>query len=273
MENHVPRFLFISVKTKLIAHMVKKLTYIWVFLFFMTTVVSAQVLSHRKEPVFVDGEQLTYRLRYGFITAAEATLNIAPTDVKFDNNPVYHFIAQGRTAATFNLFYKVKNRYDSYVDRTTLLPYLYTENIREANYRREDKVRFYQDQNKIVGNKGTFKGRDKTFDLVSSFFYARSLDLTGVTPGTSFKIPYFLQDEVADLEITYVGKETVKTPLGAFSCLKFNPSIKPGRIFRKDSKLYLWITDDKNRIPVKAQVEIIVGSVTLELTSHKGLKN
>lgn len=231
----------------------------------------AQVLSHKKEPVFTEGEQLTYRLRYGFITAAEATLNILATDTKYDNRPVYHFVAQGRTAATFNLFYKVRNRYDSYVDKSTLLPYVYLENIREANYRREDNVRFYQDQDKIVGKKGTFKGRDKTFDLVSAFFYARSLNLDGISPGYTFKIPYFLQDEVSDLVITYVGKETVKTPLGTFSCLKFNPSIKPGRIFRKDSKLYLWITDDKNRVPVKAQVEIVVGSVTLELTSMKGL--
>ncbi|WP_202913615.1 DUF3108 domain-containing protein [Pararcticibacter amylolyticus] len=241
-------------------------------LFLFIQLVFPQELENRKETAFKPGEELKYRLRYGFITAAEATLNVLDSDVKFDNKPVFHLVAQGKTAASFNLFYKVRNRYDSYIDRKDLTPYLYTENIREANYRRTDKVRFYQDQNKVVGNKGTFKGRDKTFDLVSAFFFARSLDLSGVRPGTLFTIPYFLDDEVADMKITYVGKETIKTPIGTFNCLKFNPSIKPGRIFRKDSKLYLWITDDGNRIPVKAQVEILVGSVTLEVTSAKGLK-
>lgn len=60
--------------------------------------------------------------------------------------------------------------------------------------------------------------------------------------------------------------------MGTFNCLKFSPSIQPGRIFRKDSRLYLWITDDNNRIPVKAQVEILVGSVTMELTDAAGLR-
>lgn len=229
-------------------------------------------LENQKETAFKPGEELRYRLRYGFITAAEATLNVYDSPEKFDDRPVYHLVAQGKTAAAFNIFYKVRNRYDSYVDRSRLVPYLYTENIREANYRRVDKVRFYQDQQKVVGRKGTFRGREKTFDLVSAFYFARSLDLGGVRPGSRFVIPYFLDDEVADLTITYVGKEKVKTSIGTFNCLKFNPSIKPGRIFRKDSKLYLWITDDRNRIPVKAQVEILVGSVTLEITAAQGLK-
>ena len=241
-------------------------------LFFLFLDGFSQQLDFRKEPAFKPGEELKYRLRYGFITAAEATLNVLDSDTRFDNRPVYHLLAQGKTSASFNLFYKVRNRYDSYIDRVQLLPYLYTENIREANYRRVDKVRFYQDQNKVVGNKGTFKGKDKTFDLVSAFYFARSLDLAGVKQGDEFTIPYFLDDEVSELKITFVGRETVKTPIGTFNCLKFNPSIKPGRIFRKDSKLYLWITDDGNRIPVKAQVEILVGSVTLEITSAKGLR-
>ena len=83
---------------------------------------------------------------------------------------------------------------------------------------------------------------------------------------------YFLHDEVSQLGITYLGKERIKTPLGTFNCLKFSPEIKPGRIFKKDSQLLLWVTDDGNRIPVKAEVEILVGSVTLELTNAKGLK-
>jgi hypothetical protein len=60
--------------------------------------------------------------------------------------------------------------------------------------------------------------------------------------------------------------------MGKFDCLKFNPTIIPGRIFRKDSKLYLWITNDGNRIPVKAHVEVILGSITMDLQDATGLK-
>jgi hypothetical protein len=218
------------------------------------------------------GEQLNYKLRYGFITAAEASIRVENSDAKFDTKPVYHLVAEGRTAGSFNVFYKVRNRYDSYVDQQNLTPYLYTENIREANYRRTDRARFYQDEKKIVSNKGTFKGNGQTFDLLSAYYFARSIDMSDLRIGSKFGMHYFLDDGVTKLEIQYVGKEKVKTSLGTFNCLKFSPSIQPGRIFRKDSKLYLWITDDGNRIPVKAQVEILVGSVTLELLSAKGLK-
>jgi hypothetical protein len=234
--------------------------------------VFAQTIESSKEPVYKIGEELKYRMRYGFITAAEATLQIQDTDVEFNDKPVFHLIAQGKTSGTFDIFYKVRNRYDSYIDQKTLLPALYTENIREANYKRNDKVRFYQDEQRIVGNKGTFKGVKQTFDLVSSYYFARSLNFTKISVGEKIKISYFLDDGVSELEIQYLGKEKLKTALGTINCLKFSPIVQPGRIFRKDSKFYLWITDDANRIPVKAQAEILVGSVTMEITSAKGTK-
>jgi hypothetical protein len=232
----------------------------------------SQQLQSRKEPVFQTGEQLKYKLRYGFLTAAEATLRVEATDIKFDGQEVYHLVAEGKTSGAFNVLYKVRNRYDSYINKKDLSPYLYTENIRESNYRRSDKARFYQDQHKIVSKKGTFKGDGQTFDLVSAYYFARSLELSKVRYGDKFVMDYFLDDGVTKLEIQFIGREKVNTAIGTFNCLKFSPSIQPGRIFRKDSKLYLWITDDLNRIPVKAQVELVVGSVTMEIMNVSDLK-
>jgi len=251
-------------------NMLKKILII--FLLLSGSSAFAQELKSIAEPVFKAGEKLEYRLRYGFITAAEASIRVEETSALFDNKPVYHLIAEGRTAGSFNVFYKVRNRYDSYIDQETMSPYLYTENIREANYRRSDKARFYQDEKKVVSNKGTFKGNGQTFDLVSAYYFARNLNISKLQVGEKFSMDYFLDDGINKMEIQYIGKEVVKTSLGYIRCIKFSPSIQPGRIFRKNSKLYLWITDDANRIPVKAHVEILVGSVTLELISAEGLK-
>jgi hypothetical protein len=108
--------------------------------------------------------------------------------------------------------------------------------------------------------------------VVSAYYFARNLNITTLKEGDSFSLDYFLNDGISKMDIQYVGKEVVKTSLGYIRCIKFSPSIQPGRIFRKNSKLYLWITDDANRIPVKAHVEILVGSVTLELINAEGLK-
>ncbi|GGI28173.1 DUF3108 domain-containing protein [Pedobacter mendelii] len=240
---------------------------------FYAQFISAQELPLKKEAVFQEGEVLSYKLRYGFITAAEATIKVQNSDLKFDNRPTYKLTVDAQTSGTFDVFYKIRDHYDSYIDKTDLLPYFYQENIREASYKRQDKARFSQDAKKVVSNRGTFTTpTTQTFDLVSAYYFARSLDVSKLKIGDKFKLNYFLGDEISALEIEYTGKETVKNKLGNIRCLKFSPSIKPGRIFKKDSRLYLWVTDDGNRVPVKAQVEILVGAVTMELTSAVGLK-
>ncbi|WP_443945472.1 DUF3108 domain-containing protein [Pedobacter sp. AW1-32] len=240
---------------------------------FVAFTATGQELPVTKEPVFQAGEVLTYKLRYGFITAAEGTLKVLNSDLKFDGKPTYKLTVDAETSGTFDVFYKIRDHYDSYIDKTDLLPYFYQENIREASYRRQDKARFSQDIKKVVSNRGTFTTpTTQTFDLVSAYYFARSLDVTKLKTGDKFKLNYFLGDEISALEIEYIGKETLKTKLGKIRCLKFSPSIKPGRIFKKDSRLYLWVTDDGNRVPVKAQVEILVGAVTMELKDATGLK-
>jgi hypothetical protein len=231
----------------------------------------SQELKNINEPVFKAGEQLNYRLKYGFFTAAEANLRVEDGE-KIDGHPTYHIIADGKTAGTFDIFYKVRNRYETWVDRTSLLPYLYAENRREASWRHTDKVSFNHENGKLTADKGVFPFKGRVFDFVSAYYFARCIDISKIRIGDKFEIPYFLDDGIYTLSITYMGKEVVKSSIGKFNCLKFNPTIIPGRIFKKDSKLYLWITDDANRIPVKANVGLIVGSVTMELTDAKGLK-
>src|SRR5665213_1834944 len=92
------------------------------------------------EPVFKAGEQLSYKLKYGFFTGAEANLRVEESARKFDGHPAFHIIADGRTAGTFDIFYKVRNRYETYIDQTTLLPDFYTENRHEGSYKHSDNV-------------------------------------------------------------------------------------------------------------------------------------
>ena len=231
----------------------------------------SQVIKDINEPVFKTGEQLSYKFKYGIFTGAEGELKVEDGE-KINGHPTYHLVADGKTAGTFDFFYKVRNRYESSIDRTTLVPYLYTENRREGSWKHTDKVIFEPETGKITANKGVFQSKGNIFDFVSAYYYARGVDMSKIKIGDKFDIPYFLEDGIYTLSVTYIGKEVVKTDIGKFNCLKFNPTIIAGRIFRKNSKLYLWITDDNNRIPVKANVELVVGSVTMEITGAKGLK-
>lgn len=244
-------------------------------LFFLITFLrssSGQEMPSIAEPVFKVGEQLSYTLRYGFFTAAEAVIKVEESDRQFNGHPAFHIVADGKTAGTFDIFYKVRNRYETYVDKTTLEPYFYTENRKEASYRHSDNVTFNHGDGKITAAKGAFPFKGKVFDFLSAYYFSRSIDVSNIHIGDKFELQYFLEDGVHVLGITYAGKEKMSCSVGTFNCLKFNPTIIPGRVFRKNSKLYLWITDDKNRIPVKAHVELVVGSVTMDLTKVQNLK-
>jgi hypothetical protein len=231
-----------------------------------------QDLTKNAETAFQAGEQLNYRLKYGIFTAAEAHLRVEDAEARFEGHPAYHIIADGQTAGTFDVFYKVRNRYETWIDKSTLLPYEYNENRHEGGYKHTDKVTFDRKEDKIIAKKGTFDLKGKVFDFPSAYYFARCLEVSRMRIGEKFELQYFLDDGVHSLSITYLGKEKVTCPLGTFNCLKFNPTIIPGHIFKQNSKLYLWITDDENRIPVRAHVEVVVGSLTMELTSAKGLK-
>ncbi len=231
----------------------------------------SQELAKVAEPVFKVGEKLSYKMQYGFFTAAEANIRVEASDKKLDG-PAYHLIAEGKTAGTFDVFYKVRNKYESYIDQNTLLPYFYSEDRHEGKWKHTDKATFNQADKKVTANKGEFAYKGDSFDFVSAYYFARTIDVTKLKTGQTFDLQYFLEDGFHKMNITYVGTETIKCDMGTFNCLKFNPTIIPGRIFRKDSKLYLWITNDGNRIPVKAHVEVILGSITMELQSASGLK-
>jgi hypothetical protein len=247
-----------------------------ILIIFLATIAFAgafgQPICNMVTPVFKAGEQLSYTLKYGFFTAAQANLRVETSDKTFEGHPAYHIVADGQTAGAFDLLYKTRNRYETYVDQTTLLPYFYTENRHEASYKHTDNVTFNHHEAKITANKGVFPFKGKVFDFLSAYYFSRSIDVSKIKIGDTFDLKYFMEDGVHTLSITYVGKEKVESDLGVFNCLKFNPTIIPGRVFRKDSKLYLWITDDNNRIPLKAHVELVVGSLTMNLTGVKDLK-
>ena len=234
---------------------------------------NAQDLPEIVKNAFGMGEELKYKVKYGFINCGSAELKVSSTSKKFDDESALQLTVTGRTANSFDVFYKVRNRYDSYIDKQTIKPYLFTENIKENNYRRNGYVNFDRNTNSVMTNKGTFDVPKNTLDIISAFYFARCIDFSDFKPGKSFEINYYMEDKVHSMTVKYIGKEKVKTDAGTFESLKFSPSLVEGRVFKEDSKMYLWVSNDLNRIPLRVQVEILVGSIVIELTDFKGLVN
>ncbi len=168
------------------------------FLFFpivFNTLLHAQTVPSLTKEIFGPGEELTYKLKYGFISAAEGILKVLPTDLSFDGKPTYQLHAVGKTSKAFSVFYNIRDEYNSYIDQKTYLPYFFIEDIKEGKYRRNDKIRFYQSQKRIEATRGNFQAKElQTFDLLSVYYFSRILDLKNIKEGDFFKLSYFLKD-------------------------------------------------------------------------------
>tara|TARA_B110000305_G_scaffold213066_1_gene248671 strand:- start:27 stop:809 length:783 start_codon:yes stop_codon:yes gene_type:complete len=222
---------------------------------------------------FQIGEKLRYRITYGFVDAGEAKLEVKSTTIKGNNRSLFHVVGTGKTLGAFSAFYKVRDTYQSYIDQKSIMPWIFVRDVNEGGYKINQKYTFKQNENKVYNGDKHFKTPLGIQDMISSFYKARTLDFTNMKPGKKFKFKCFMDDEVFDLEIKYVGDEVIKIRKGKFKVHKFVPVVQTGRYFETEEDVQFWITADKNKIPVLVKAKIPVGTVKMHLVEWSGLKN
>lgn len=221
---------------------------------------------------FQPGEKLVFRVHYGWLTAGEAVFEIYPKIYIAQGLPAYVFRGSGKTATAFEWFYKVRDYMDSYVDTAQMRSLLYYRWVNEGDFHFVDTVCFDYTKKEIRGRKGSFSMDTWVMDLLGAFYYARRLDIRNMPDGTVVDIPVFLDDKVYPLGMKVLGRETIKTDLGRFRCIKIAPIVVADRVFRGQEEMIMWVTDDENLIPLKITSPLIVGSVSATLRSYEGLK-
>lgn len=226
-----------------------------------------------KNEAFKRGEFLSFRLHYGFMEAGIATLEVKEEVKELGTRKTYHVVGTGVSKGAFDWFFKVRDRYETYIDEEALLPWLFIRRVNEGGYIINQNLVFSHYKNTVNSNGKDFDVPDNIQDMVSAFYYTRCLDYTNAKEGEIFCIPSFVDDEVFSLKIKYIGKEIIKTDLGKFKCIKFRPVLQKGRIFKSEEDLNIWVTDDNNHIPIRIEAKILVGSIKMDLESYKGLAN
>jgi hypothetical protein len=161
---------------------------------------------------------------------------------------------------------------------------MFYRKIREGRYKKDEQTYFDHENRKIkvrVADKKTGKfGEPKLFDapaqvrdMVAGFLYLRTLDFTRLYPGDTVAISGFFEDEFYRLRIVYKGKNTIKTKVGRVRALVFKPVMPKNELFDGENSITAYFSDDKNRIPVKIDAEMFIGSAGVELTDYSGLRN
>ncbi|GJM31646.1 MAG: hypothetical protein DHS20C18_06470 [Saprospiraceae bacterium] len=231
---------------------------------------------------FQAGEEIIYKIFYNWnfvwIPAGEVVFRVE------DLGDQYHLSARGRTYKSYDWFFKVRDDYDTYIDKNTLLPKISVRKVHEGGYRLYDKVTFDQDRHKASSMRGKtqesatphqFDLDGCMHDILSIVYYARNINFDGLSEGQEIPVKIFLDKETYPLKVSYKGKEEKKRVRGngKFSTHKFSPQLIAGEVFKENDQMMIWVSDDKNRLPLMIESPVSVGSVKVVLKSYKGLRH
>ncbi len=227
-----------------------------------------------KNTAFLEGEKVVMKVFYNamgaYIGAGEASFTTELT--RFNGKPVYHCVGDGKTYPFFDKFFKVRDRYESFIDIETMSPLKFLRNVEEGKTKIYNNVTFNQSANTAVSTNGVFKITPCMQDVVSAVYYARNINWDKFNPGDKIPFDMFLDDEIYHLYIRYIGKEKIKTQYGKFNAIKFKPLVVKGTIFDGGEKLSAWVSDDPNHLLLRVESPISVGTVKIDMMSYNGLR-
>lgn len=230
-----------------------------------------------KESAFGAGEWFKFRIHYGFVNAGYATLEVK--EAVLHNEKVFHLIGKGQTTGISRFFFKVDDLYESYIDEKTYVPYQFLRKINEGGYTKNQEGFFTPQQNKITvkdykhKTEKTFAIPKNTQDILSAFYYLRNFaTIDDIKPGEYIAIDMFFDEETTKFKLKFIGRENIKTKFGTVASMIFKPYVFSGRVFKEQESVTVWISDDDNKIPLRIQANLVVGSIKADLESYKGLR-
>jgi hypothetical protein len=261
----------------------KYILFVLVLFTAFSQIAQSQLLKD-KFPVFKDGEKITYNAVYnwGFIWLNAGIVEFSVAETTYKNQESYHFKTSGTSLKSYDWFFKVRDYFQSYADKETLQPYFFERNTYEDGYKVLERCHFnYKDSlvyTKIQKSdkaytEDTIKMRKNAFDLMSAVYYTRNIDFERYKINDKIPVRIILDNDFFDLYIRYLGKEILETHDNRkFRTMKFSVLLIEGTIFKGGEDLYVWVTDDFNRVPILVEAKILIGSVKATLSATENLK-
>ena len=248
-------------------------------LFCIILLFSLKVFSQEKQEnnAFKSGEFLKYKVFYsssiGNLNAGEAELTVADWKEKnsTDNRSIFHITGLGNSKGFFDLFYKVRDKFETHIDQETLLPYMFVRRTREGKFEWDDDVFFDRKAGIARSRRASKPIPFDVHDIISALYYLRTLNLDDFSEDSTYRLHFYLDDSLYTTSIKYISSGKLKTQWGWINCLKFSPKVVAGEVFSEEYPMSVWVTDDENHLPVMAESKVVVGSVKMELIEFSGL--
>lgn len=239
------------------------------------------------ELAFQAGEKLTFTMHYewGAVNSDVGTGTVLLDTVRYNGVKAFHCSVYGKTTRLFDLFFKVREDFDSWFACDGMKPLKFTRDTHEGHY--VAKNTYIYDWNAVEPHidadvYSSSSGQRNlelpltscTYDLPSLFFLARNMDIDNIIPGKKYPMTFAIDDDVYNVYFILYGRETIKVKgLGTVKTIKFAARLLAGEVFTGEEDMMIWVTDDDNRIPVCFEAPILVGTASGRLKSYSGLKH
>ena len=237
--------------------------------------------------LYVPGETLHYKMSYRaklFPNTEVANVVMQTTETTLDGQPAYKVYGMGQTAKAFNWIFPVKDAYTVWVDPATLRTKRFEADLQEGDYTRKSTFIFDWHNHKVhtrwrtkqrPEQLRTMDISDNSMDAISLYFNMRTVDDKEIKEGFARDLEMVLEDTVRYLRFRFDGREVKKVRgLGKFNTRRFRCKIatSTATAFRDGTEFVVWISDDRNKIPLYIESPIKVGSVCAYLSSYEGLR-
>jgi len=214
---------------------------------------------------------LKFVLFYGLVNGGY--VNVELRSVQYEGKKAYQGILIATTSGLADILYKVRDEYQSYFDPITSLPYKAIRDISEGKYKRYDHAFFDYKELKVTNNKNkVFAVPADIRDIMAIFYYIRNTNFEAMKSGDIMKVNTFFDNEIYYLDIRYLGTELINTKKGEFRCHKLVPFVATGRAFENEDDMTIYLSADRNRVPVRVEFNLKVGSIKCDLIEYSGLK-
>jgi hypothetical protein len=219
------------------------------------------------------GERLVFDINYGFVTAGHAVM-VIPGYKYVGGKKSYEINTYAVSTDEFDNVFKVRDKYSSFVDVDGIYPHRFEQHVREGHYSKDYQAFFDNDELTAEVDDGTkYKIPQYVHDILSAFYYVRTLDLTQYHKGDKVTLQNFYDGKVHPLDVMILGRQTIEVDAGKFDCIVIEPLVVEGGLFKNEGSIRVWLTNDANKMPVKVSTKVVVGAIDVSLTKFSGLKN
>ncbi len=258
----------------------------WIFILVLLGAFIAKdnfTYRHIDQKALRRGEKMEYRVHYGMINAAEGIMQIDNRVHWMNRRPCYKVDVYGNTTGFFDMMLRVRDNWGSYIDTSAIVPQRAYRFIQEGKYKKKEITDFYHKEktaevhrlDKHTGKllkKEKFKVPSNVQDIVSGYYYLRTIDLDTIANGKVFNVKGFFDDTLYNMKVKMVGREKLKTKIGEFNTVVLSPIMPENSLFSGRNPIRAWLSDDKRKIPLKVKAQLVIGALEIDIKDYKSGK-